>query len=328
MRIAIIGAGTLGTTYAALLAHSQPPVECWLVGSASSAAHFRAIRDHGLQFTLADSVLVALPSSLHPPFSQPIYNLRLTDQLASLLPIDLAIVLVKGYRTADAAHQIRSCLQPAGIVLTLQNGLGNAALLRDYLPDVTVIQGITYNGANTPAPGHIHFTALRSTILPAEPHPYLDAFAAALQSVGVPVTRETQMLDALWRKLLINCAINALGGLLNLRNGDLLLHEAARILMHTLVAEALPVAQAAGALRDQTVDSMTVQVMQTAETSAQNWNSLAQDLQRGRRTEINTLNGAVLAYAAKHRLAVPTHQALVQLVQVREQSSVIVLPSI
>jgi 2-dehydropantoate 2-reductase len=327
MRIALIGAGALGTIYAALLAQSQPTVECWLVGAASSAAHFHSIRTQGLRLTLADSVSSTLPESVRLLLTQPIHNLRLSDQPDSLPPIHIAIVLVKGYRTADAAQQIRACLQPDGLVLTLQNGLGNAAVLRDGLPYVRVIQGITYCGANTPAPGHIHFTALRPTILPAESHPYLDTFAAALQSVGAPITREAHMPDAIWRKLLINSAINALGGLLNLRNGDLLLHEPARSLMHTLVAEALPVAQAEGALLDQTVDSMTVQVMQTAEASAQNWNSLAQDLQRARRTEIVTLNGAVLACAARHDLPVPTHRALVQLIQVREQISTIALPS-
>lgn len=238
---------------------------------------------------------------------------------AHLSPPDLLLVATKAY---DASAALRSALK-AGLVgaktwvLLLSNGLGLEAEVWGQLPSEQALRGVVYSGALSEGPGCVRWTGEGPIQVGAWP-PQDDTeekrkgvrlSASLFRSAGFPVEEVPDMGRAVWQKALVNLAINPVGALARVRNGVVGTHKALRDLWVSLLREGCRLASSEGFAIP--LEEVVRQVEETAEKTAENENSMLQDLRLGRRTEVDYLNG----YVAKRGEA-PHNAAIASLVRV------------
>lgn len=241
---------------------------------------------------------------------------------ASANPADFAgarwaLVLVKAWQTERAAQQLRACLAEDGLALTLQNGLGNREILAAALGEPRVAQGVTTTGASLRAPGEVQAGGEGRISLGA--HPRLAPLAAALQGAGFQVEPGADLNSLVWSKLAVNAAINPLAAVLGLRNGDLLERPSARSLMGALAREVAAVAEARGV--PLTTEDPAAAAEGVARRTADNLNSMLQDVQRGAPTEIDAICGAVVRAGQAAGVPTPANAVMLDLVKARVEGA-------
>lgn len=239
---------------------------------------------------------------------------------------DLVICLVKAWASGESVAPLKSYLTRDAVVLTLQNGLGNAAQLRSALlhegvrPHVWL--GVTTQAALRTGPGAITHTGTGITVIgqkSSEVNPRLRQIAATLSHANVQTLAVNDIHRWVWRKLAVNAAINpitALAGVPNRairENGEL--QKAAKIVAREVTA----VANARGISLD--TKELVAAVKDVAEATGDNHSSMLVDLESGMRTEIDAINGAVVAEARRHGIPVPANQLMTALVRARERQS-------
>jgi len=276
-KVLILGTGALGTLFAARLAAAGAQVT--VLGTWAEA--LEALDRRGAQ--------------VEGEPSQPVFA---TDDPSACTPADLALVLVKSWQTERAARQLAECLNPDGLAVSLQNGLGNDALLAGILRQAQddslglrrVSAGITILGAALSAPGVVRLAGPGPVWLEARPS--LDHLAALLAEAGFPVERAADIRPRQWGKLVVNAAINPLTAILRVPNGGLLADPLARGLLGGLARETASVAEALGVALPFAGPERAAE--EVAERTAANHSSMLQDVLRGAPTEVEAINGAVV----------------------------------
>jgi len=296
MKIAILGAGAVGSYYGALLALASHEVV--LIGR---APHVEAIHQHGLLLERdGDIQPVALQASCSP---------------AALSGADLVLCCVKSPDTAEAASAMAPHLALGARVLSLQNGIDNAATLQNRLSH-QVAAAVVYTAVGMAGPGHVTHRGGGELVLAADA---LDETSfSAFQAAGIPRRLSTNMAGELWLKLILNCAWNALSAISQMSYGKLWPADGVQVMMRSVVDECLAVAAAEGI---QLADEIWPAIERIAHTMPDQTSSTAQDLARQRPTEIDHLNGAILRRAAAHGIDVPANRMLHMRVRQLEQRS-------
>jgi 2-dehydropantoate 2-reductase len=220
-------------------------------------------------------------------------------------PADLVLVLVKSWQTEEAARRLPRLLKPGGVVLTLQNGLGNLEALG---PGACL--GVTYLGATLLGPGRVQPGGSGVTCV-AGPEWIVDLFNEA----GIEAERRDpgQVDGLLWAKLAINCGINALTALLRVRNGELLRRPDAAGLMERAALECAAVAAAKGIFLP--FADAARRTREVAQLTAANRSSMLQDMLRGTPTEIDAINGATVRWGSCLGVPTPVNEILFRLVR-------------
>jgi 2-dehydropantoate 2-reductase len=227
----------------------------------------------------------------------------------------LLILFTKAYDTPDALGFAAPVIAANTTVLTLQNGLGNYEVLATRVPLSKVLAGSTSSGATLTGPGEVRVVAIGEAVLgnPAGKRERAEEVAGMLSDAHLP-TRVTDNVDAaLWRKAIINAAINPLGALTRCLNGELLEVPALRTLLGRVAEETYAVALALG-LPLENMEPVAM-VEQVCEDTAANQCSMLQDVLTGRRTEIQQINGEIARRAQAAGIAAPLNEALVALVE-------------
>lgn len=302
MKIAIIGAGAMGSLFGGLLALSGQ--EVWLLDLWET--HIRTIRENGLVIAGSQGEIVTRPHATVDP-----------GEIGSA---DLIVIFVKSTATGAAAQTAKRLLGPHTAVLTLQNGYGNAEELAGQLGPDRIIAGTTAQGATLLAPGRIMHGGNGETHigeLSGAASPRLRQIADAFTAAGIATHPEDSVAALIWGKLVINVGINALTGITGLKNGQLADYAETRELVCLAVAEAVTVAEAAG-VRLPYADPVD-KVLAVAAATAHNTSSMLQDLQGGRITEIDAINGAILREGARLGIATPVNRTLTLLIKTLEQ---------
>lgn len=229
-------------------------------------------------------------------------------------PVDAAVVCVKAYGTEWAADAAARLLHPDGVVATVQNGLGNVETLASRVGPDRASLGVIYVGAEMVA-GALKATGAGRAELGRPAHPgareRLEALATAMQAGGMTVTVVDDAWPSVWRKLVVNAAMNATTALFGITNPELLHHPAARPIADDLARETARVATAAGV----PIDPETAPGMWHPVTSFVNRSSMLQDMAAGRPTEIDAINGAVVREGARLRVPTPVNEAMTILVK-------------
>jgi len=194
----------------------------------------------------------------------------------------------------------------------LQNGVENADRLRALLPQ-EVIAAAVYVGTEMAGPGHVRHHGRGELVV--EQSKASDDIARALIAAGVPTDISDNVRGALWAKLILNCAYNALSAITQLPYGRLVKGEGVTVVMRDLVDECVAVAKADGVTIPGDVD---VAVRKIAETAAGQYASTAQDLARGKRSEINHLNGLIVRRGEALGIATPANRLLHAIVKLIE----------
>jgi 2-dehydropantoate 2-reductase len=299
MKISIIGSGAMGSLFGGMLSRARHEVVLYDVFK----EHVEAIRRDGLAIEQAGSseVLTVRPAATTDP----------ADTCGS----DVMIVFVKSTATEEASRQFAPLAGPGTIALTLQNGLGNEAILRKHFGAERTAAGVTSHGATFLGPGRIRHAGKGPTHIAMADgsHRRLVAFATALAQAGFETHVEADVAGLVWSKLVINVGINALTALTGRENGRLLDLEETRSLMAELVAEAVAVAKARGITLTY-VDPLAT-VYDVAKKTGANRSSMLQDFDRNRETEIDFMNGAIVREAAELGIPVPVNAAVARLVK-------------
>ncbi|MFM7227730.1 MAG: ketopantoate reductase family protein [Betaproteobacteria bacterium] len=294
MRFAVVGAGAVGCYFGGMLARAGQPVT--LIGR---PLHVDAVRRNGLRLeTQTFDEIVALEASTEP---------------AAVSSADVVLFSVKSTDSRQTAQQIAPFLSPQAVVLSLQNGVENADIIRSVLPQ-QVIASVVYVATEMAGPGHLkHFG--RGELVIAEA-PASESIATVFGNANVPVKRAHDVRGAQWTKLIINCAYNALSAIAQKPYAALVEVEGVPALMEAVVDECLQVAAADGVAVPGDIHAATRRI---AQTMAGQYSSTAQDVARGKPNEIDYLNGYVVRRGRAHGIATPINQTLLALVKLVEK---------
>jgi 2-dehydropantoate 2-reductase len=298
--VLIAGTGALACAFGARLARAGAAVT--LAGSwreALAAISARGILVHEGAQTSAWSTRVDALSLDRLPGSWP-----------------LALVLVKSPRTAAVAEALDRRLDPSGLAVTLQNGLGQCETLAATLGPARVASGVAIMGASVLAPGEVRFVPGR-VILDADSSNALlrSGIVALLEAAGIPTELTADIEAAVWRKLVANCVINPLTALHELTNGALLERDELRSQLVLAAREVAAVAAAKGIALGADGAEIAITV---ARATASNRSSMLADLTRGAPTEIDALCGAVVREGRRLGVDTSINEGLWRLVRARE----------
>jgi 2-dehydropantoate 2-reductase len=293
MKVAVMGAGAVGCYYGGMLARAGVPVT--LVGRAQ---HVEAVLARGLLLEIgAERFSVPMDATTEP------------DGVAGA---DVVLFCVKSGATEEVGRQIAPHLRPGVTVLNLQNGVDNADRLRPIVNRVVVPVAV-YVATAMAGPGHVVHHGRGELVI--GPCAMGEAIVAQFGAAGIPTRVADAPLDALWGKLIVNCAYNALSALTQLPYGQLVPMEGVREVMTDVVAECVAVANASGV---QVAPDVLAQVLGLAETMPGQRSSTAQDLAAGKPTEIDHLNGLVIRRGAALGIPTPANRVLHMLVKAAE----------
>lgn len=311
MKVIVLGAGAVGSLFGAKLAGAGHTVT--LVGR---AAHVAAVRAHGLVIRNGHEEVVRLPAE---------------TELAPGSSADAALVTVKSFDLAAAMRELAQALPAPVPVLMPQNGIGiqvrAAAALREggwSDPRPWMVRAVHSVPVTWVGPGIVR-EAGTGEILLALPHgrgpsgDRIRLFEQLLREAGFQVRLSREFDRDVWRKLLVNAAINPLTAVRGVPNGALLEGEAHDAAL-TLLAEARSAARAAG--YEFSEEEAVQEFERVARATAQNRSSMLQDLDRGRPTEIDAISGELLRVAGQHGLSLPATRAIVDAVERRTERTV------
>jgi 2-dehydropantoate 2-reductase len=291
VRVLVFGAGAVGSFFGAVLSTRH---EVTLVGR---SPHVEAIQQGGL--------LVEGRTRLH------VHPRAVTD-LAGVEPPDVVILTVKSYDTASAVEALRPFWRPSSF-LSLQNGLGNVELLADRAAQV--LGGVSYHGVTFLGPGSVrHAGAGDIWIGPFRGASPEDAerVAAAFRESGLAASVTESIAAFLWEKAVVNACFNPLTGLLHAYSGALGASDSLMECCAMVIGEAVAVARALGVTLDP--DRLIERVRGVSSATARNRSSMLQDMTKGRRTEIEAINGAIHRMGADRGIECPVNQVLTLLV--------------
>jgi len=308
IRVAVLGAGAVGCYYGGMLARAGHPVT--LIGR---APHVEAFEKSGLRFEgLKFDERVAVEAS---------------TKAAAVRGAQLVLFCVKSTDTDAAAAQIAPFLEPDAIVVNLQNGVDNTerilGVLQTAQVSCPVVPAVVYVATEMAGPGHLKHHGRGDLVIGSlDRKATLDIlqrvqrlFAAA----SVPVTISGDVASGLWEKLVVNCAYNALSAIAQLPYGKLIRGAGIREVMRDVVEETLAVAKASGIPM---APDMLARVTKIAEAMPTQYSSTAQDIARGKPTEIDHLNGFVVRRGEALGIATPANRALHALVKLLESKRV------
>jgi 2-dehydropantoate 2-reductase len=297
MKILVFGAGALGGFLGGLLSHKY---DVTLYGREEKIL---PIQESGLKMT-GISDCVTHPKILFKP-----EDLGKTE-------FALIILAVKSYDTNSALDIIKKNASQTSTILSLQNGLDNENKIAEAVGLNRTLGGVTSHGITYVGPAHVHHAGIGETLIgemDGQDTDRIKEIADTLSSVGIETKISSNIGSEIWAKGIVNAAINPLTALTRLRNGFLLEIPSLTRLLEDTCSECIMVAEAAKIdLHGCDVIKKTKNV---ARLTAENRSSMLQDIERGKRTEIDSINGAIVEVGKKHGVKTPINSFLVALVK-------------
>lgn len=312
MKIVVLGAGALGCAIGGTL--TEAGHEVWLISR--DAEHVGVMKRHGLTLR-AGSGAQAQDRLVKVKAATSASGVDLASG-----PVELVIVLVKSFDTRAVIEAALGMLSPQTVVLSLQNGVGHEDVLAEVVGKQRVLAGKTYVGGVMLAPGHVNAGTLgKETILGeltgAATSRCLQ-IAEVFNAAGLVTRISDNIMATIWEKLFVNVATGALSGITRLTYGNLYQVAEVEACAIAAVAEAMAVAKAAG-IAVSTTDPRLPWVKAAAGLPFEFKASMLQSLERGARTEIDYVNGAVVAMGHKLGVATPVNSTLVACMKGIEQ---------
>jgi 2-dehydropantoate 2-reductase len=241
-------------------------------------------------------------------------------------PYDLILLPVKAYDTAAVARLAAPLLAADGVIISLQNGLGNVEILEELVGPERALGARVIFGVSIPSPGLARIDAFAdpTAIGGLRPHPVRDAlarrWAETIDRAGVAAVYTDHLPELLWAKIFYNGALNPLGALLRVHYGALCEYPESRALMDAVIAEAFAVARAEGVALPwlTAADYLEEFYGRLVPSTYHHRASMLQDIERGRRTEVDAINGEVTRRGRRYGIPTPVNEALLRLIRVIE----------
>jgi 2-dehydropantoate 2-reductase len=298
-RIAVIGAGAVGGYFGGMLARAGAPVI--FIGRAAFA---EAVRKNGL---FLDTL----------QFKESVKAEASTD-LSAARGAELVLFCVKTVETAATARALAPLLSPGATLLSLQNGVDNVEQIRSAA-GIEALPAVVYVAASVPEPGRVKHIG-RGDLVLGPRNGKTERIAALFTRAGVPCAISDDITGELWTKLLMNCAANAISALARVNYGQIAASPDAVKVVESVVNEVFAVARALGvrSARLENPQAAFAAALKLAQQMDKATSSTAQDLQKGKRTEIDSLNGFIARRGAELGVATPVNHTLYTLVKLAE----------
>ena len=300
MRIAVIGAGAMGSIYGGHLSQNK---EVYLVDTAAPVVEH--IRKEGLKIQENGQDVIYRPQAM--------------TSTEGLEPVDLVILFVKSLFSRAALSGNKSLIGPDTYVMTLQNGSGHEDILGEFVDQDHIVIGTTEDNGAVLGLGHIRRGGEGNTnvgMLVEDKDGFLPKLKEAFDCCGFNVKIHANIQQLIWDKLFTNVSLSAVTGILQVDMGYIASNEYAWAMTRRLIKEAVAVAKAMGLEADE--EAIAAKVRKTSEMSPNGCTSIRADLRDGRKSEVDTISGSVVRAAAKVGVPVPSHEFVVNMVHALE----------
>ena len=286
-KIFVLGAGAIGSFYGALLSRKN---DVTLIGRRS---HVEAINAKGLE--ISGDV-------------QERFFVKAETKIKRIHPHSLILLTTKAHDSAKALTDTKSLLKDNTVILILQNGLGNKELVEGIVGDkIEVLRGLVIVGAEFSEPGKIIFwngeTILEQTETSVK-------IAELFNESGLKTRVSNEFEREVWNKLVVNCVVNPLTAILRVRDNEIVT-EALKEVRHGIIDECVRVGRAEGMVFEPDLKGL----IDKSILRYINFSSMCQDLMRGKRTEIDFLNGKIVELGRRHHVPTPINETLVSLIK-------------
>ena len=305
MKIAVVGAGAMGSLFAGYL--SGHDIDVWVYDVWQE--HINAIKENGLRMTRNDnSRNVVLRATIDP--TEP-------GQM------DLVIIFVKYLHTRKAIQNSLPMIGSHTLVLTLQNGIGNVEILQEKIPEARILFGLTTLTSELLGPGHIEesFQGQGDTFfwpLKGMVDPQIDHVCTLFNKAGIHTEISPDVQLRIWKKLIVNACYNTLSAILHLKVGDIIDQPEVWPLLKGVAAEIVKVAQKKEIQMDKKEAIHFLE--QVGEEARLHVPSMLVDANRKQKTEIESLNGAIVREAERFGIEVPYNRAVCAIVRTLEET--------
>jgi 2-dehydropantoate 2-reductase len=296
MNVAVMGAGAVGCYFGALLARAGHSVT--LIGRAE---HVKAVQAKGLR----------IETSRFEAY----VPMQATTEVSGVTDADVVLFCVKSSGTESAGRDMLPYLKLDAAILSLQNGVDNAERLQAVLGR-DVIPAAVYVATEMKGPGYVKHHGRGD--LAIGPHPASARIAAAFAGAAIPTLVSDDVIAALWEKLIINCAYNAFSAVPQLPYGRVVEVPEVAGVMNDVVGECVAVAEASGV---SIPEDIAARVAAIAGSMPNQYSSTAQDLARGKTSEIDYLNGYVIRKGAELGIPAPANRVLYTMVKLAESKA-------
>jgi len=310
MKILVFGLGALGTVYSCLLKEQGHHVAGLDREVVVNAVEEKGVRINGIWGE---------------------HGGRLDETLCGVEQLegknyDLVILTVKSYETGEVARQIARFISPDTYILLAQNGYGNFEAAAQFISPSRLILGRVIFGAETIEAGISKVTAIADDVIIGSPANVIDveileAYSQIFNEAGIPTRTSTEVMKFVWGKIIYNSALNPLGAILDVPYGKLAENQHTRKLMDSIIEEIFAVLSAHGQ-KTLWPDAETYRhafYKQMLPTTALHHASMLQDIQRGRKTEIEALNGAIIKLGKQYGVNTPVNEVISSLLQAKEE---------
>lgn len=303
-RIAIMGAGAIGSVIGGMLALSGHNVT--LIGRRS---HMDAIAENGLRITGI--------------WGEHTVHGLVTETEAQEVPQDIIFLTVKSFDTENAGMEALRMMGPGTVIVSIQNGLGNVEKLTEIAGKDQTIGGMAIFGAAVLEPGSVRVTVIASETLVGEVNgsnsERVKEVADLLDGAGIPTKTSQNIMRDIWHKVLYNIALNPLSALFKVPYGEIADNQYTRNLAEQMISEAFMVAEASGQDLGLSRDEyLKILWNKKLPPTRDHISSMLQDITRGKRTEIDNINGAIVMIGARYGIETPYNSAMVKMIRARE----------
>jgi len=303
MRIAVIGAGAMGSIYGS---HLSLHNEVYMVDTAPAVVEH--IQKEGIRL-LEDG-------------KEHVYRPEAVVTTTEMEPVELIILFVKSLYSKTAMETNRSLIGPETYVMTLQNGSGHEDILAEFVPRNRIIIGTTEDNGAVLGYGCVKRGGTGKTnvgMLAGDQEQFLPRLKDAFECCGFTVNVHSDIQQLIWNKLFTNVSLSAVTGILQVDMGYIAANEHAWRMTVSLIKEAALVARGIGLLAND--EEIIEKVKKISKMSPKGCTSIRADLQNGRKTEVDTISGSVVSAAKKCGIPVPLHEFIVEMIHAMEDKS-------
>ncbi len=305
MKVAIIGAGAMGCLLGASLAQQNNQI--WLVDIWEE--HIQQIKRIGLTVTDRNGSLTI--------------KCNATTSTDDVGPCDLVVISTKYHQTRSAVQKALPLITENTLLMTVQNGIGNVDIIAGYVNPRKIIFGLTTLGSVLTGPGSIEVSFSHGAVthlwpLRGEPTKDINKVITTLNESGLVVYLSADVRVRIWKKICLNAGFSVITAITGLTCGDCIAQPHALDLIRGLIDEICTVASKDGVLIDS--DEAYRYVVGLAQEAPEHRTSFLIDIVLQRKTEIDCLNGAIVAKATKYNLDVPFNKAIVSIVKTLENT--------
>ena len=293
-KIFLLGAGAIGNFYGALLSKKS---DVTLLGERE---HIKKINSEGLKVKIGEK--------------EEIFKIKGKEKIENIPPKTLILLTTKVHQSTGAIKSIKNLIRKDTIILILQNGLGNEDLVKRIIgKKCKVERGIVYSASEFLKPGKIKVWP-KKTILPL--NKIGKEIAEIFKEAGLMVELTKEIKKEIWKKLVVNCVLGPLAALFKIRNNEVASMPLKRV-RELLIKECLEAARAEGI----NINGNFKKEFEEKISTYTNYPSMCQDIMKGKKTEIDFLNGKIIELAKKHKIQTPANEVIYYLIKFLELSN-------